>query len=303
MPSTGPSGRDLSPHLVEQLEKLFARRWVALLINAAVLVLLSASLAQWTWRLWQPPVPPVSPSSATTNGAADFNLDALLATNLFGHAAPASSGPVVLDHIPPSSLNLVLSGVMVTPAGSFALISADGGPEMPFAVGEDIVAGTTLYAVYADRVLIRRGGATESLMLKDTGPALPGGSVVLPPAASPARGSPRGAPEVQRLGGNTYSVNREQMNRQLQRPEFLSQALMVPNAGGGFLVREVQAGSLYEKLGLRVGDVIQSVNGQAVNTVDDVMKLYQQFSAGGTSQVSVDIRRAGKNESLQYNLQ
>lgn len=156
--------------------------------------------------------------------------------------------------------------------------------------------------MYADRALIRRGGATESLMLKDTGPALPGGSVVLPPAPSARGGSP-GSPAVQRLGANTYSVNREQMNQQLQKPEFLSQALMVPNAGGGFLVREVQAGSLYEKLGLKVGDVIQSVNGQPVNTVEDVMKLYQQFSTGGASQVSVDIRRAGKNESLQYNLQ
>lgn len=302
MPSAAPSGRDLSPHLVEQIEKLLGRRWVALLINLGALVLLSASLAHWTWRLWQPAVPPVSPAATSASSAADFNLDALLATNLFGHAAPHSNGPVVLDNIPLSSLNLVLSGVMVTPAGSFALISADGGPEMPFAVGEDIVAGTSLYAVYADRALIRRGGATESLMLKDTGPALPGGSVVLPPA-SPARGTSQGSPEVQRLGANSYSVNREQINRQLQKPEFLSQALMVPNAGGGFLVREVQAGSLYEKLGLRVGDVIQTVNGQPVNTVDDVMKLYQQFSAVGTSQVSVDIRRAGKNESLQYNLQ
>lgn len=303
MPSATPSGRDLSAHLVEQIEKLLARRWVTLLINLGVLVLLSASLAHWTWRLWQPAVPPVSPAVASASGAADFNLDTLLSINLFGHATPQSNGPVVLENIPPSSLNLVLSGVMVTPAGSFALISADGEPEMPFAVGEDIVAGTSLYAVYADRVLIRRGGATESLMLKDTGPALPGGSVVLPPAATPARGASPGSPEVQQLGANSYSVNREQMNRQLQRPEFLSQALMVPNAGGGFLVREVQAGSLYEKLGLRVGDVIQTVNGQSVNTVDDVMKLYQQFSAAGTSQVSVDIRRAGKNESLQYNLQ
>lgn len=303
MPSATPSGRDLSPHLIEQLEKLLARRGVVLLINLAMLVLLTASLAQWTWRLWQPVVPPASPEAARPRASgAEFDLDALLAAQLFGQTAPQSSGPVVLEHIPPSTLNLVLSGVMVTPAGSFALISADGGPEMPFAVGEEIVAGTSLYAVYADRVLIRRGAATESLMLKDTGPALPGGSVVLPPATA-ARAPAPGGPEVQRLGGNTYSVNREQFSQQLQKPEFLSQALMVPNAGGGFLVREVQPGSLYEKLGLRVGDVIQSVNGQPVNTVDDVMKLYQQFSAAGTSQVSVDIRRAGRNESLQYNLQ
>lgn len=144
MPSATPSGRDFAPHVIEQLEKLLARRGVIALINVLVLVLLAASLAQWTWRLWQPVVPPVNPAVSRTNGAtAEFDLDALLATHLFGHAAPQASGPVVLENIPPSSLNLVLSGVMVTPAGSFALISADGGPETPFAVGEEIVAGTS----------------------------------------------------------------------------------------------------------------------------------------------------------------
>ncbi len=87
----------------------------------------------------------------------------------------------------------------------------------------------------------------------------------------------------------------------MQKPDFLSQALMVPNAGGGFLVREIQPGSMYEKLGLRVGDVIQSVNGQAVNTVDDVMRLYQQFES--VANVSVEVRRAGRVETLVYNFQ
>lgn len=291
-----------SAPLLEHMERWLAKPWVPWAINLAVLLLLTACLAQWTWRMWQPSVEPAARAAAPAgDSGAEYNLTALTSANLFGHAEPASTG-VALENIPLSSLNLVLSGVMVTAAGSFALISADGGPEMPIAIGEEIIAGATLLEVHPDRVLIRRGGATESLLLKEIGTALPSGSIT--PASRPTASARAPSAEVQRLGNNSFSVEREQINRQMQRPEFLSQALMVPNAGGGFLVREIQPGSLYEKLGLKVGDVINSVNGQAVNTVDDVMKIYQQLSgAGNTAQVNLDIRRAGKNESLQYNLQ
>lgn len=288
--------------IAEHVEHWLAKPWVPWVVNLTMLLLLSASLAQWTWRLWQPSTEPAArgPAAIAFENGAEYNVTALVSANLFGQAAVVPER-VALENIPLSSLNLVLSGVMVTPTGSFALISADGGPEMPIGIGEEITGGATLQEVYADRVLIQRGGVTESLMLKDIGPALPDGSIKT--AARPAPRAAGPGPEVKKLGENRFSIEREQINKQMQRPEFLSQALMVPNAGGGFLVREIQPGSVYEKLGLRVGDVIHTVNGQTVNTVEDVMKVYQQLSGSGAAQVNLDIRRAGKNESLQYNVQ
>lgn len=280
--------------MLERVEQLLAHRWVPRLINLSVLVLLSYGLAQGTWRLFVPATGTGAPATGAAEDPGEYKLQALLAANLFGQAAPAAKPAVALEAIPLSSLSLVLTGVMVTPAGSFALISADGGPEAPFTVGQEISANVSLYAVYSDRALIRRGAAVESLMLKDSTQSLSNGSVVAPRRA--ARG-----PEIQRNGNNTFTVDREQLTQQMQTPEFLTQALMVPNAGGGFLVREIQPGSVYEKLGLRVGDVIQSVNGQPVNSVEDVMRLYAQF--GSASNVQIDVRRGGRNESLVYNLQ
>jgi len=299
--SLTPSRGSPSAPLTDQLEHWLAKPWVVWAINLAVLLILCASLAHWTWRLWQPSVVPANRVAAGSDAGTEYNITTLTAANVFGQAAPLPA-KVTLENIPLSSLNLILTGVMVTPVGSFALISADGGPETPIGIGEDISGGATLQAVYADRVLIKRGGQTESLMLKDVGPALPSDAVVQAPRSVPA---PRPPPaEVRQLGTNSYAIEREQLNRQMQRPETLSQALMVPNAGGGFLVREIQAGSIYEKLGLKVGDVINAVNGQPVNTVEDVMKIYQTLSgASNAAQINLDIRRAGKNESLQYNLQ
>ena len=294
-----PATAKIAPtHLLEHIERWLARRWVPAVINLVALILLSYGLAQATWRLLTPAAAPGGAAAVAGNDTGgDYNLQALLSSNLFGQASAAPKAEVALDAIPTSSLSLVLTGVMVTPAGSFALISADGGPETPFGLGQEITAGVTLHAVYADRALIRRAGATESLMLKETGQALPSGAVVGPSIAR----AQSGERVVQPRGDNNFTVDREKLTQQMQTPEFLTQALMVPNAGGGFLVREIQPGSLYEKLGLRVGDIINAVNGQPVNSVEDVMRLYGQF--GSASNIQIDVRRAGRSESLVYNIQ
>ena len=69
-------------------------------------------------------------------------------------------------------------------------------------------------------------------------------------------------------------------------------------------VRQVQPGSMYEKLGVRTGDVIRGVNGQPVNNMEEVMKVYQQL--GGMNRagsVTLEVTRGGKTEVLQYNLE
>jgi general secretion pathway protein C len=93
-------------------------------------------------------------------------------------------------------------------------------------------------------------------------------------------------------------VEREQITAQMRTPDFLRQATMIPSKGGGFQVQQIQAGSLYEKLGLRAGDVIKAVNGQPINSAEDAMRLYQQIPNIGA--VQMEITRGGKPENLYY---
>lgn len=103
---------------------------------------------------------------------------------------------------------------------------------------------------------------------------------------------------VQETGTNRYTVEREQLAAQMRTPDFLRQATMVPSKGGGFQMQQIQAGSLYEKLGLRAGDVIKSVNGTPVNSAEDAIRLYQQIQNVGS--VQMEIVRGGKPEQLNY---
>jgi len=287
------------PAAEQFIERVGASRWTPVVVNVIAALLLAYSLAQWSWRLMEPtpvldnrlPIAPIA------DGAAE--LRQLLSANLFGQADVAAGQNLSPSSIPLTSLNLVLTGVMVGGTNNFAFISINGSNETAFGLGEEILSGATLHAVYPDRAVLRRGGALESLVLKDS-LALPEGAIVTSPQFrkdAPLAG-------IRGSGGNSFTVERSTLTQQMQKPEFLSQALMVPNAGGGFLVREIQPGSVYEKLGVRTGDVIRSVNGQPINNMDEVMKLYQQL--GGVNQIGsvvIEVTRGGRTESLQYNIE
>jgi len=288
----------MMPATEQLIGKIGASRWTPFVVNAIAALLLTYSLAQWSWRLMEPTPVLVDqrPTAPVADAAAE--LRQLLSANLFGQADLAGGQHLSQANIPLTSLNLVLTGVMVGGTNNFAFISINGSNETAFGLGDEILAGATLHAVYPDRALLRRGGALESLELKDDA-ALAAGSIVSSPQhrnnapLSGIRGS-----------GTNFTVERETLTQQMQKPEFLTQALMVPNAGGGFLVREIQPGSVYEKLGVRTGDVIRSVNGQPINNMEEVMKLYQQL--GGINQVgnlAIEITRGGRTESLQYNIE
>ncbi|MBC7741235.1 MAG: PDZ domain-containing protein [Bdellovibrionaceae bacterium] len=73
----------------------------------------------------------------------------------------------------------------------------------------------------------------------------------------------------------------------------------------GFKIIDVEKGSIYEQLGLKPGDVIKSVNGKPVNSVQDSMQFYNTLKAppkGGASKLEVEVVRNKKVEKFKYDL-
>jgi len=281
--------------IVEVISHPRAKQWLPGILNGAMLLLLTASLAQWTWLMVKPSLPPLMIAAPSPAPAANtFSPESLLAAHLFGQASQELTGGR-LDNLPLSSLNLVLTGVIAAASGGYALISVNGQSEEPFVIGQTITAGAVLQAVYPDRVVIQRNGALESLMLEgaDKSGLEQSGAPVRAYAAPAAP-----ANVVQETSGNHYVVERDQLAAQMRTPDFLRQATMVPAASGGFQVKQLQPGSLYEKLGLRNGDIIKSVNGQPVNSADDAIRLYEQMA--NVASIQVEVLRAGRPENLYY---
>src|SRR5947207_10919984 len=251
--------------------------------TVAALVLLCWTLAQGTWRVLQP----ASPAVARAGGADLTDLRGLGGVQLFGRAA--ARAPAAEASVAPSNLTMTLTGVAARATGGCALVIVQGQPEAAFCSGEEVSPGVRLDTVERDRIVIVRNGAREAVFMKD---AEGGAAGVVLAAPQP--------PIVQPVGTDRQLVDRRQLQQQLGRPEFLHQALIVPNPDGGFLVRQIQSGSLYEKLGLRPGDVIRNVTGQPLTSMDDVMRIYQQFCTA--QRVLVAVLRQGRSETLYYDM-
>lgn len=288
----------------ESLKQLPGRKWFPVALNVAAVLLLTYSMAQWTWRIFTPPKMPIvaATDASAQTAAAALDIEELLAAHLFGKSAPeAMPAAAPIEEIPESSLNMMLTGVVAAGEDSLALIRVNDEPETPFAIGEELTRGVTLRAVYPDRAIIERRGVTEALLLEDAAASLLNAPVAERPTASTRTAAVGG---VQAQGNNTFTIDRTALNEQLRDQDLFRQALMVPNAGGGFLVRQIQPGSLYEQLGLKVGDVIRGVNGRSVNTVDQVLEVYQQL--GGVDEltgVQLEVMRGGRIQQLQYTIQ
>lgn len=285
-----PASRQLNL-LWERIQALLTKRWVPTVVNLGALLVLITALVSWAWSTFKPPVAP-APVAVLASRAERLNLQPLLDTHLFGRSARGPGGS--LENVPISSLNLVLVGVVAAAGGGYAMISVDGRAQEPYAVGQEIIGGAILQSVLADRILIQRGGSTESLMLQGAVKPLEGVSTYVPPVS-------QHQPAIQQQGEKQFRVTREEVNKQMRSPDFLSQARLIPSHGGGFRVSEIKAGSVYEKLGLRTGDVIRMVNGVPVNNAEDAMKFYQQLAE--LNNVRLEVVRAGQIEQLQYNLQ
>ncbi|MFQ5937738.1 MAG: type II secretion system protein N, partial [Acidiferrobacterales bacterium] len=214
--SLANAGKQAMSALSEGLNRLLGRRLPAIL-NIAALLVLTGSLAQWTWKLVQPPLPVIpQKSDSVQTSATSFDLQGLLAAHLFGRAvAPATAAPAPVATIPTSPLDLVLTGVVAGRSESYALIRVNNEPETPFAIGDEIAHGVSLHAVHPDRAIIERRGSKEALLLEDKTAGATESPVVA--SATPTRKPSR---IVERSGDNNFAVNRELVSQELRNPEL-----------------------------------------------------------------------------------
>jgi general secretion pathway protein C len=122
------------------------------LLTLAALALLGLVLAYWTWEWLAPAAEP-----RTQTAPAGEPVEA--AYDLFGSAHVDRNGAA------PAGVAVQLLGV-VAAAGkepAYALVQLDGRQVLAVRRGEALAPGVRLTGVYADRVILDRGGIEQSL--------------------------------------------------------------------------------------------------------------------------------------------
>ncbi|MBF0423811.1 MAG: type II secretion system protein GspC [Magnetococcales bacterium] len=151
----------------------------AILVVAIAREMATATWLIWDMQRWQPT------QSMTTSGRESHWTDPLVTRispgvewlgQLFGEsreerAAALSMDAKKLDRLPVSSLSVLLIGVLYhdDPAQSLAVFLFPFGQERVLRNGAMLPEGARLIAVLRDRVLIKRNGVQEQLLLPDEG--------------------------------------------------------------------------------------------------------------------------------------
>jgi general secretion pathway protein C len=113
---------------------------------------------------------------------------------------------------------------------------------------------------------------------------------------------------IEQKGKFEFSIRRTDLDGLTQNlSSLLQQARMEPvfSPDGigveGFRFVTIQPGSVYEKLGFKVGDMIRSVNGEAVNSPTKAMEMYNVLKSSNFVQLGVE--REGREERFNYSIQ
>ena len=263
---------------------------VALALAALIVVqMASAAIALLSGRVKSPQ--PVAARTPPSGQHTALDVQNLVAAHLFGVvvADPGAQDPT---KAPPSSANLVLAGTIATrdPKHGVAIIS-DGGPAKVFSVG-DTISGASLHSVYLDHVLLDRGGVLETLLLpRNQTAGAPGPTVRRPPGADPR--TVAAVDNIRRLVQ--------------QDPGILDQVMRTvasyDNAAGklrGFRAYPGRNRAIFNKLGLKPGDLVTAINGTAL---DDPQRSQEVFNTIQTSDhVTVTVERAGQKQDITLNI-
>lgn len=249
--------------------------------------------AQLVWALmpvpeaarWQAPsLPPPA-----TSARAETNVQALADAHLFGAYQPAPSAQNAAE-APDTRLSLTLLGILSATAEneSRALIGSSDGEEKPYAIGDDVIRGVSLQAIFPDRVVLSRNGTLETLRLnKDT----PSTAEAPPPSHAAA------ADTTQMLGRIRDEV--------MSDPSKASQYIRVQpaNVNGqlkGFRIYPGRDRGAFNQLGLRPGDLVTSVNGVQLDDSQKALQMLTDLSKA--SSVSLTVERGGQTQTLNVTL-
>jgi general secretion pathway protein C len=215
--------------------------------------------------------PPASPSAPLPQ------IAQIIAAELFGarEAAPATD-PI---EAPPTSLNLVLAGVLAarTPTEGKAIVGETTAVAKLYGVGASLPVGARLHAVYPDRVILDRDGTLESLRL----PAQSTAVFDIPVAASAPTASNDAAVSA------IANVIRWQTVIRAGKP-------------GGVRVYPGNDAAQFTAIGLRPGDLVLAINDTPLT--DQVNSEQFMRTLSGLPQSRLTVERNGREENVILNV-
>lgn len=278
-------------------------------IATIALVAIAAWLGTtWFWHFWPDGAPPAA--SAQARGRPSLSAAALGETvasaNVFGAGARAQAAAEAV-----STLNVKLKGVFAGRSATPGAAIVNNGQKDEFvSIGTEVLPGVVLEEVYPTHVVLRRGGQLERVNMEErivaggagrpglpprpsapmfmpSQPAPPAGNAVTnippaspPPGVTPNAGEVKAPPPAPNLPPPANAV--PGVPPQLGQPQAGADLGRFGVTAAGLSIEDVPSGGMLARSGLQAGDVVKSVNGQAITSAADLARVAQLAASGQT---------------------
>lgn len=241
------------------------------------------------------------------------NLDGMRIGRLLGMPEHGSSDREkkfeVRLEIAKSALRLRLLGTLSSaiPEWTFAsILDLQSQTSHTYRVG-DAVRGAEIVDIERDRVLLVNEGKREFI---DRDPGSVGPVVSSLPSSSnelqsKSTQSDQLGAGIRAVSQNEYEVPRSELDNILSNlTSILGDARVLPSVSGdrvdGMKLYSIRPSSVYSRLGLQNGDVVERINGSELNNIETGLALFALLRE--SSRIDVDIRRNGSTFRRMYRI-
>jgi general secretion pathway protein C len=283
------------------------------LLNLAFIALGAYFTAGLIYQIWglrlqtAEPAPMVASESRKASRVAQKPLSGyrviarrdLFETRKSPAATPATQSGIDLEDLGQTKLNLKLWGTVTgDPQQSYAVIeNTQDRQQNLYRVG-DSVQNATLKMILRSKVVLTYNGQDEMLAMEKIEQA---GVSPRPRASRPSVTTPRTGMRTQRV-----SLRRNMIDDAMKDvSKLMTEIKISPHMGqdgqpSGLAVSNIKPNSIFRRMGLRNGDVLKSVDGQEIRTVDDALKLYESMKSADS--LAVQIQRRGRDRTIEYHI-
>ncbi|WP_196139283.1 type II secretion system protein GspC [Aliikangiella sp. G2MR2-5] len=235
-----------------------------------------------------------------------IDVSSIINRNIFGSLVKQEEvRELPKENIEETKLNLKLRGIYAadTPSKANAIIEDSRGQQAVYFIDEKLEVSGRVYLrqVYVDKVILETNGRREALTL-DT-EKLPNTAII------ETKGELKESDDKKVEDKRNNQRLSQQLNRykdQFERdPASMADIIngrphMVDGELKGFEISPGKDRRLFQELGLRRGDIVTSVNGVQLTSMQEAMSLMSDMKS--MSEMNIEIQRGDEQLSLLLNL-
>ncbi len=251
----------------------------------------------------------ISTRPSTTDRGERVDIPGILSRNIFDSQAAsrklvAKESDLDPNELRPSTLNAELLATMEfkDPRYSVALIKDRSANATRYYSTGDSILGASVLKIERFRIILRHQGRLETMEVQSAKSTRPPPS----PSSRPSPSAPGREIAFEEIAPGRYLIPEASINDLLSNlPQIMKDARAVPNIGAdnridGFKMLEIRPQSIYEKIGLKNGDIVRRINEDELNSVEKGMSLFTALRNEKT--ISIDIDRGGSRLNYTYEI-